>query len=118
LFRAAAAFTSPRFRRNNAAMPAFNRGHETRSKTMAYSKVLELKNEVEANLLASILEERAIPHLIKRRANPAFEGFFQREFGWGWVEAEPESAEAIREIYADLHAPGSGEETAGDDRTH
>jgi hypothetical protein len=71
---------------------------------MPFVKLLELKNEIEAQLLQSLLEERKIPHAVKRYANPALGGFFQTEFGWGCLEGAPEDAEAIRALYDDIKA--------------
>ncbi len=77
---------------------------------MAFKKILDIKNEIEANLLSSVLEEKKIPHVVRRNANPALEGFFQSRFGWGWLEADESDAAAIRETYADLHSPPVGPE--------
>lgn len=88
---------------------------------MAFTRILELKNEIEANLLSSLLDERKIAHVVRRTSNPALEGFFQTNFGWGWLEADERDAAAIRETCADLRAaspvPETGEEESGGEKT-
>jgi hypothetical protein len=71
---------------------------------MPFVKIMELKNEIEANLLAAVLHERRIPHAVRRYADPVLGGFFQTEFGWGCLEGEEGDAEAIRQVFADLKA--------------
>ncbi len=71
---------------------------------MPFVKIMELKNEIEANLLAAVLRERRIPHAVRRYADPVLGGFFQTEFGWGCLEGEADDAEAIRQVCADFKA--------------
>ncbi|MBN2351257.1 MAG: hypothetical protein JXD23_01720 [Spirochaetales bacterium] len=81
---------------------------------MAFQKILEFSNQVEAELLASILQERKIRHVIRQYANTALQGFFQNRFGWGWLEADEEDAAAIRETHADLRASAAGPQAEAD----
>jgi hypothetical protein len=76
---------------------------------MPFVKILNLTNEVEAQIIQSLLREKGIAHVVLQNPGLALGGFFQTQFEWGWIEAEPKEAEAIREICADLRAP------AGDD---
>ena len=46
-------------------------------------KIAELENEFEAQLLAGVLTERNIPHLLKSYFDSAYDGLFQRQKGWG-----------------------------------
>ncbi len=64
--------------------------------------VLLLRDEVEARLLAAVLEERGIPHFIKSYADSAYAGIQQPHMGWGHLEAPPAFREQIREIYRDI----------------
>ncbi len=81
---------------------------------MSLVKILELKNEIEAHRLDSLLADKHIPHVVRRYSNPALGGFFQTEFGWGCLEGEAEDAAAIRAVHADLKAAAAGtvDETA------
>jgi hypothetical protein len=76
---------------------------------MSFVKILELKNEIEAHRLDALLDERGVPHVIRRHANQALEGFFSDRAGWGTVEAEPDDAGLVRDICADLRAGGREE---------
>ena len=52
-----------------------------------YVKAATLDNDFEAQILKSILEERAIPHYFKSFYDSAYDGLFQRSGGWGAVFA-------------------------------
>lgn len=47
---------------------------------------LPLKNEAEASLLHGILEEDGVPHLIRSYHDRAYDGLWQMQEGWGYVE--------------------------------
>ncbi|MFW5986317.1 MAG: hypothetical protein ACOCQH_03045 [Halanaerobiales bacterium] len=63
-----------------------------------YIKIVELNNEIEANLMDDILNDRDIPHLINSYRDIAYDGIFQLG-SWGHIEADPENEEEIKEIY-------------------
>lgn len=67
-----------------------------------YKKVLVLNNEVEANLMHSILEERNIPHTLRSYHDAAYDGIFQTQKGWGHIEADMRYYKEIFEIYKDI----------------
>ncbi|MDZ7699648.1 MAG: hypothetical protein U5R49_22875 [Deltaproteobacteria bacterium] len=67
-----------------------------------YEKIATLDNEFEAQLLASILEEREIPHRLRSYHDTAFDGLFQTQKGWGVVQAPDAYRNEIREIIADI----------------
>ena len=67
-----------------------------------FNKILVLENEIEAQLLDSILNERNIPHFIKSYRDTAYDGLFQAHKGWGHIEAPIRFREEIRAIYQDL----------------
>jgi len=53
-------------------------------------KVARLDNEIQAQLLDSILTDREIPHIMHSYHDTALDGIFQTAAGWGQVEAPPE----------------------------
>lgn len=61
-------------------------------------KIATIENEVQAQLLSSILEERDIPHFIKSYHDSAYDGLFQGQKGWGHIEAPADFEEEILEI--------------------
>jgi hypothetical protein len=65
-------------------------------------KVLVLENDVEAQLLDSVLNQRGIPHIMRSYYDTAMDGLFQAHQGWGHVESEERFAEEIIEIYREL----------------
>lgn len=65
-------------------------------------KILTLDNGIEAQLLKNLLQERNIPHVIKSNYDSAYDGLFQLQKGWGYVEAPAEYEKEIIEIYNDI----------------
>jgi len=53
-------------------------------------KIAVLDNEVQAELVDSVLTEREIPHIMRSYYDSALDGIYQAKAGWGHVEA-PES---------------------------
>ena len=49
--------------------------------------VAVIENAIEAQLLASILSERNIPHHIRSHHDTAYDGLFQTQKGWGDIKA-------------------------------
>ena len=67
-----------------------------------FKKILILDNEVEAQLLDSVLAEQEIPHFMRSYHDRAYDGLWQQQQGWGHVEAPDEYREQILSIYKDL----------------
>lgn len=65
-------------------------------------KVLVLENDVEAQLIDSVLTQRGIPHIMRSYHDTAMDGIFQVAKGWGHVESEESYAGQIIEIYQEL----------------
>jgi hypothetical protein len=68
----------------------------------SYTKIATLENEIEAQLLDSILTERNVPHLMRSYYDTAYNGLFQTQKGWGYVSAPEWYEEEITEILNDL----------------
>ena len=67
-----------------------------------YIEILVLENEMEAQRLASILEQEKIPHVVQSYHDSVYDGIFQAQKGWGHLEAPEEYADKIREIYENM----------------
>jgi hypothetical protein len=65
-------------------------------------KIIVLKNEIEANIIATVLKEKNIPHIIMSYHDSAYDGLFQMQKGWGHIEAPPEYKSRILKIYQDI----------------
>ncbi len=65
-------------------------------------KILTLDNGIVAQVLKNLLQERNIPHVIKSNYDSAYDGLFQLQKGWGYVEAPAEYEKEIIEIYNDI----------------
>lgn len=73
-----------------------------------FVKVAVLENDIEAQFVASVLEERSIPHVMQSYHDTAYDGLFQTQRGWGQVNAPASYRETILEII--MEARGKGEE--------
>ncbi len=67
-----------------------------------FGKILILENEIEAQLIDSVLTEQNIPHRIRSYYDSAYDGIFQAQKGWGVVEAPLSYKEEIISIFQDL----------------
>jgi hypothetical protein len=75
-----------------------------------FKKIIVLANEIEAQLMDSILTERDIPHIMKSYHDSAYDGIFQAHKGWGHIEAPPRYKMEIIAIHADLPLKDQGPE--------
>ena len=69
-----------------------------------YTKVDILENEIEAQLLGSILKERGIPHHIQSYHDTAYNGLYQTQKGWGRITAPGSRSEEIKAILFEIRA--------------
>ena len=67
-----------------------------------FKKILILENEIEAQLLDSVLTERNIPHRVRSYHDRAYDGIYQAQKGWGIILAPLSYKEEIISIYRDL----------------
>lgn len=76
---------------------------------MEFVKIAVLEDPFEAQLIAPILEDEEVPHLIRSFHDTAYDGLFQSQKGWGEIRA-PESYRAhVIDILTDLRSNGIGE---------
>lgn len=71
-------------------------------KKKEHERVLEFRNEIEARLITSHLDEEGIPYQLVSNHDSAYDGIFQVQMGWGHLYAPKAYAEEIRRIYDDL----------------
>ena len=67
-----------------------------------YKKVATLENEIESQLLDSILNERNIPHRITSYYDTAYDGLYQTQKGWGYISAPEAYLKEIQEIISSI----------------
>jgi hypothetical protein len=70
--------------------------------TENYIKIAILENDIEAQLLDSILTERNIPHLMRTYHDTAYDGLYQAQKGWGYVGAPKSYQKEILDIISHL----------------
>jgi hypothetical protein len=66
--------------------------------TAVFEKAAVLESPFEAQVLASILEDEGVPHLVRSYHDTAYDGLFQMQKGWGEIRARPVDAYRVREI--------------------
>jgi hypothetical protein len=70
-------------------------------------KIAVLDNEVQSELVDSVLSERGIPHLMRSYHDSAYDGLFQGQGGWGHVEAPASFREDIMAVIEDIRRQAS-----------
>jgi hypothetical protein len=71
---------------------------------------LLLQNESEASLLHGILEEDGVPHMIRSYHDRAYDGLWQMQEGWGYVETAARFASGVRTLLEVLRKNRSSSE--------
>ncbi len=74
-----------------------------------FEKICTLDNEIQSQIIDSILTEKNIPHVMRSYHDTALDGLFQNQKGWGHIEAPAEFREEILAIIADLAKEDSSE---------
>ena len=69
---------------------------------MELQKILVLENEMEAQIMKSILEDKDIPFVIHSYYDKAYNGIFTMQKGWGHIESEPKYKDQIIDIYNEV----------------
>lgn len=67
-----------------------------------FIKIAILDNDIEANLVQSVLEERGIPHLMQSYRDTAYNGLFQTQRGWGQINGPASCREEILEVVSEV----------------
>jgi len=67
-----------------------------------YKKAATLENEIESQVLDSILNERNIPHIITSYYDTAYDGLYQTQKGWGYISTPEVYLKEIQGIISQL----------------
>ena len=67
-------------------------------------KVASLDNQIEAQLLASVLSERGIAHRLRSFHDTAYDGLFQAQRGWGELYAPAHRRDEILALLSEIRA--------------
>jgi len=65
---------------------------------------IELDNESEADVLASMMEEEKIPHTVISHFSSAYDGLFQMTMGWGHMDVPQEYQKSAEELVLNYRA--------------
>ena len=72
-------------------------------------KIAVLDNEVQAELVDSVLSERGIPHLMRSYYDSALDGIYQTPKGWGHIEAPQSFRSEILAVIEDIKRQASSQ---------
>lgn len=75
-------------------------------------KIAVVDNEVQAELVDSVLSERGIPHLMRSYHDSAYDGIFQTHGGWGHIEAPQSFKDEILAVIEDIKRQASSDATS------
>ncbi len=67
-------------------------------------KIDDIRDEIEGQQLRAILREQGIPHHLRSYHDSAYDGLFQVQLGWGYVEAPAAYRDRILAVLADLRS--------------
>jgi hypothetical protein len=70
-------------------------------------KVAVLDNEVQAELVDSVLSQRDIPHIMRSYYDSALDGLYQARSGWGHVEAPESFKDEVLAVIEDIKRQAS-----------
>lgn len=73
-----------------------------------FVRIALLESIVEAQLMASILTERQVPHRIRSFHDTAYDGLFQMQKGWGELHAPQAFQMEVNEILNDIRQADHG----------
>ena len=87
---------------------------EQEQPTDKLEKIAVLDNEVQAELVDSVLSERGIPHLMRSYYDSALDGIYQTPKGWGHIEAPQSFRDEILSVIEEIKRQASSKAGAED----
>lgn len=69
-----------------------------------FIRIIILENEIESQVVGSILEENQIPHLVRSFYDTAYDGLFQMQNGWGELTAPESYRQEILDIVNNIRS--------------
>ncbi|MFO7849053.1 MAG: hypothetical protein R6V67_03745 [Spirochaetia bacterium] len=71
--------------------------------------VIPIDNEIEAKFLETVLKDRDIPYVFISHHDTAFNGIYQMDHGWGYVEVPEERVVETKQLYEEVKRSRPGE---------
>ena len=69
-----------------------------------FIRIMILENEIEAQVVGSILNQYQIPHRVRSFYDTAYDGLFQVQKGWGELTAPDPYRQEIMKILDDIRS--------------
>jgi hypothetical protein len=60
---------------------------------------IKLNNQYESDILTEVLDDYKIPYALIKNHSVVYDGIFENQFGWGYLEIENKYKEQLKKIY-------------------
>jgi len=60
---------------------------------------IKLNNQYESDILTEVLEDYDIPYALIKNHSVVYDGIFENQFGWGYLEIENKYKEQVEKLY-------------------
>jgi hypothetical protein len=77
----------------------------------SFENILSIESEAEAQILSSMLDQREIPHSLQSYRDSAYSEVFQRQRGWGHLEAPARVRDEVLAVMKELRHTAAGDAT-------
>lgn len=60
---------------------------------------IKLKNQYESDILTEVFDDYKIPYALIKNHSVVYDGIFENQFGWGYLEIENKYKDQVEKIY-------------------
>lgn len=60
---------------------------------------IKLNNQYESDILTEVLDDYKIPYALIKNHSVVYDGIFENQFGWGYLEIENKYKDQVEKIY-------------------
>ncbi len=60
---------------------------------------IKLNNQYESDIFTEVLEDYDIPYALIKNHSVVYDGIFENQFGWGYLEIENKYKEQVEKLY-------------------
>jgi hypothetical protein len=60
---------------------------------------IKLNNQYESDIITEVLDDYKIPYALIKNHSVVYDGIFENQFGWGYLEIENKYKDQVEKIY-------------------